>query len=109
MRPITDEEIALLHRYICEGIGDPNRLALLYLVADGPRNVTELTEALEVSQPTVSHHLRILRERGLVTPAREGTSIFYTLSDPRIMAAIEIMRDVVADLMHERARVVTQA
>jgi ArsR family transcriptional regulator len=109
MRPITDQEIALLHRYVCEGIGDPKRLSLLYLVAERPRNVTELTDALAVSQPTVSHHLRILRERGLVTSERDGTSIFYALRDRRIIEAIEIMRDIVADLMNERADVVNHA
>ncbi|MDF1512659.1 MAG: metalloregulator ArsR/SmtB family transcription factor, partial [Anaerolineae bacterium] len=75
--PINDEEITLLHRYVCEGVGDPKRLRLLYLVAEGPRSVTELTEVLNVAQPTVSHHLRILRERGMVVATREGTTIYY--------------------------------
>ena len=106
MHTITEDEISLLHRYVCEGIGDPNRLKLLYLVAERARNVTELTEALDVAQPTVSHHLRILRERGLVRAEREGTSIYYSLGDPRIMEAIEIMRKFVQDLIQARADVV---
>ena len=109
MNPITEAEIALLHRYVCEGIGDPKRLKLLYLLAQQPRNVTELTEELGVAQPTVSHHLRILRERGLVTAEREGTSIYYALGDPRILQAIEMLRGFVADLVRERARVVDRA
>jgi ArsR family transcriptional regulator len=103
MGPITEEEISLLHRYVCEGIGDPNRLKLLYLVTERSRNVTELTEALDVAQPTVSHHLRILRERGLVKAERDGTSIYYSLGDSRIIEAIEIMRTFVTDLMQSRA------
>jgi DNA-binding transcriptional ArsR family regulator len=106
MPPITEEEISLIHRYICEGIGDPKRLTLLYLVAQRPHNVTELTEALGVAQPTVSHHLRILRERGLVLAERDGTSIYYALADSRLLEAIEIMRGVVADLVREQASVV---
>ena len=108
MTPITEQEIALIHRYVCEGIGDPKRLMLLYLVAEHPCNVTELTEALDVAQPTVSHHLRILRERGLVTSEREGTSIYYSLGDPRVLDAIEIMRGFVADLLSDRAKVVNR-
>ena len=107
--PITEAEIDLLHRYVCEGIGDPKRLQLLYLLAEQPRNVTELTEALSAAQPTVSHHLRILRERGLVTTEREGTSIYYSLADPRILQAIEMMRMFVADLLRERANVVDRS
>jgi DNA-binding transcriptional ArsR family regulator len=105
MQPITEEEIQLLHRYICEGVGDPKRLRLLYLVAEEPRNVTHLTEALDVSQPTVSHHLRILRERGLVTTERDGTSIYYALADARILQAMEMLRGVVADLLAEEAQI----
>ncbi|MCU0519142.1 MAG: metalloregulator ArsR/SmtB family transcription factor [Anaerolineae bacterium] len=109
MNPITEEEVLLLHRYVCEGIADPKRLMLLYYVADQPRNVSELTELLDVPQPTVSHHLRILRERGLVVAERDGTSIFYSLGDPRIVEAIQILRAYVADLMNDRASVVNRA
>lgn len=100
---ISDQEIELLHRYVCEGIGDPKRLMLLYLVSEQPRNVTELTEMLDVTQPTVSHHLKILRERGLVTSERDGTSIYYSLGDPRILEAMNILRGFVADLLTERS------
>lgn len=103
MNPLTNGEIALIHYHICEGIGDPHRLRLLYLVAEQPRNVTELTEALDIAQPTVSHHLRMLRERGLVTTERDGTSIYYSLKDPRILEAMNTLREVVADLLNERA------
>lgn len=108
MSSINEEEIALLHHYVCEGISDPQRLKLLYLVAEQARNVTELTEALDISQPTVSHHLRILRERGLVTAERDGTSIYYALGDARILEAIEILRGFVADLLTDRATVVNR-
>lgn len=108
MPPMTEEEIILFHRYICEGIGDPKRLMLLHLVAERARNVTELTQALDIAQSTVSHHMRILRERGLVTSERDGTSIYYSLSDPRILDAIEILRSFVADLLQERASIVNR-
>lgn len=108
VQPISEEEISLLHRYVCEGVGDPKRLLLLYLVSERPMNVTELTEALDTSQPTVSHHLRILRERGLVKADRNGTSIYYSLGDPRILEAMNILRSFVADLLNERASVLNR-
>ena len=98
---ISEDEVALMHHYICEGIGDAKRLLLLYLVAEQPRNVTELTELLDVTQPTVSHHLRILRERGLVNTERDGTSIYYSLGDPRILEAMDILRSFVDDKVQE--------
>ena len=105
IQTISEEEVALMHRYICEGVGEPRRLRLLYLVAERPRNVTELTELLDVTQPTVSHHLRILRERGLVNAERDGTSIYYSLGDPRILEAMNILRSFVADFLAEKASV----
>ena len=105
MERVSEEEILLMHHYVCEGVGDPKRLMLLYLVAEHPRNVSELTEILDVSQPTVSHHLRMLRERGLVTAERDGTSIYYSLADPRILEAMNILRGMVADHLDERANV----
>lgn len=102
---LTEEEAILLHRYICEGVGDPKRLRLLYLVAERPRNVSELTEMLGVSQPTVSHHLRILRDRGLVEARKEGTAVYYFLSNPRILEALDMMRAIVAQFLAEGAQV----
>ena len=107
MTGVSEREMELLHRYVCEGVGDPKRLKLLYLVAERSYNVTELTEALEVSQPTVSHHLRILRERGMVRTERKGTSIYYSLGDPRILQAMDIMRDFVVDLLNESVGVLS--
>ncbi len=105
MTTLTEEEAILLHRYICEGVGDPKRLRLLYLVAERPRNVSELTEMLGVSQPTVSHHLRILRDRGLVEARKEGTAVYYSLSNPRILEALDMMRTIVAQFLAEGAQV----
>ncbi len=104
MPTITEEEAALLHRYICEGVGDPKRLRLLYLVAEQPCNVSDLTNLLGVSQPTVSHHLRILRDRGLVEARKEGTTVYYSLSDPRILEALDMMRAIVAKFLAEGAQ-----
>lgn len=109
MSAITEEEAVLLHRYICEGVGDPKRLRLLYLVAERPHNVSELTKILGVSQPTVSHHLRILRDRGLVEARKEGTAVYYSLSNPRILEALDMMRAIVAQFLAEGAQVLSNA
>jgi len=103
MRPLSGEEAALFHRYICEGLGDPKRLRILYLLAEEPRNVSQLTEALGVSQPTVSHHLRILRERGLVRKERQGQCVCYSIGDVRLIEALEVLRAFVAEMLDHSA------
>lgn len=98
-----EQEANLLHGHVCEALADPKRILILYLLAFRSRNVSELVEALDVPQSTVSHHLKVLRSRGLVSTERDGTSIYYSLADRRILEALDLMRTIVADMLTERA------
>ena len=97
------EEVNLLHAQMCQGLADPTRILILYLLAESPRHVTELAEMSGASQPTVSRHLKVLRDRGLVTATREGNTIRYTLRDPRVIQALDLLRAVMADVLSEQA------
>jgi ArsR family transcriptional regulator len=67
---------------LLQAIADPVRLAILRQLASSPGSVCacDFTECCAVSQPTVSHHLRVLREAGVVTTQRRGTYIHYRLA-----------------------------
>jgi DNA-binding transcriptional ArsR family regulator len=97
------KEINHLHAEICGGLSDPKRIAILYALAEGPKNVMELAEILETPQPTISRHLKILRERGMTIPERKGANIVYTLGDKRIIKALDLMREVLADHLTKRS------
>jgi len=107
--PRLEQEIALLHTHVCEGLGDPKRILILYLLSTRPRNVTEITEALGIPQPTVSHHLKVLRDRGLIVARKDGTAIYYSLADERIIQALDLMRAMLADLLAQRAGLLEHA
>ena len=62
-----------------KALADPTRQKIMRLLCCQWLNVTDVVEQLDVSQPTVSHHLSILKSAGLVTARREGKQIFYTL------------------------------
>jgi ArsR family transcriptional regulator len=107
--PITSglrQEITLLHAQVCQGLADPKRILILYALADGPRRVTDLADALGMPQPTVSHHLKILRERGLVVAEQEGTAVYYTLVDERVIQALDLLREVLRTQLALRADLV---
>ena len=70
------EQLAALFRLL----SDRTRLNLLMLLADGERNVTALCEALKLPQPTVSHHLGLLRMSNIIANRREGKQVFYSLN-----------------------------
>lgn len=98
------KEINQLHAQICGGLADPKRIAILYALAEEPRSVTDLAEVLEMPQATVSRNLKILRERGMVVARRQGPNIYYSLGDKRIIRALDLLREVLADdLSKQRA------
>jgi len=61
-------------------LSDKTRLNILLLLAAGERNVTSLCEELALPQPTVSHHLGLLRMRNLISNRRDGKQVFYGLN-----------------------------
>ena len=89
-----EQEVNLLHASICQGLSDPKRILMLYALHERPMHVNELAEALHVPQPTVSRHLKVLRERQLVATRREGPSVQYSLADERVIDALDILRAV---------------
>jgi ArsR family transcriptional regulator len=90
-------ELHLLHEQVCDALGSPVRLMIFYALHNQPRYVSDLAAELELPQPTVSRHLRILRDRGLVITQREGPAVYYTLADERVIAALDLMRGVMRD------------
>jgi DNA-binding transcriptional ArsR family regulator len=103
------QEITELHADFCSALADSTRLILLYALADGPRNVTELTQELGQPQPTISRHLKILRDRGLVIPIRQGMMVEYSLADHRVIDALDILRSIMRDSIQKRASLVEVA
>lgn len=102
------QEITQLHADFCSALADSTRLILLYALEEKPRNVTELTEELGMPQPTVSRHLKVLRDRGLVTASRQGMNVQYMLADHRIVDALDILRAVMRDRINYRASLIVE-
>ncbi len=101
-------EVTGLHADLCSALADPTRILLLYALQAGPRNVSDLTADLGLTQPATSRHLKILRDRGLVKARRQGHSIEYELSDTRILDALDTLRAVLRDSLSYRAHLVAE-
>ena len=97
-------ELALFHAEVCQAIADTTRIAILYELADGPRHVSELVDALRLPQPTVSRHLKTLRERGMVRAERQGIQVAYSLVDRRVIEALDLLRAVMGEIIANRSR-----
>jgi ArsR family transcriptional regulator len=106
--PSLKQEISQLEADFCSALSDPTRILLLYALSEGPRNVTELTAELGIPQPTASRHLKVLRERGLAQTTRQGTTVTYSLADPRLVQALDLLRAVMRERIEYRASLVTE-
>jgi ArsR family transcriptional regulator len=91
--PLTAVEAAELAAAF-KALGDPVRLRLLSLIAaheGGEACVCDVAGAFELSQPTISHHLKVLREAGLVTSERRATWVYYQVVPHRIALLADVL------------------
>ncbi len=90
----ASEDIYAIQASTLRTLGSPRRLEIIHLLGEGPTEVHCIAEQLGVSQPTVSQHLAALRGAGLVDAIRDGRDVRYELTDPGILQACDLMRDV---------------
>ena len=87
-------ELYKMKAELCKTLSDPKRLIIIHELRSGEKTVGELTQLLMISQAATSRHLAILRDRGVVNTRREGTSIYYALTDPKIGEACALVHEI---------------
>ncbi len=102
------QEVTQLHADLCAALADPNRILLLYALAEKPRTVNELTAEIGILQPAASRHLKVLREHGLARATRLGQHVEYSLVDPRLIDALDTLRAVLRDSLARRANLMNE-
>ena len=91
--PRIDDGVAAELALAFKALADPTRVAIVNrLAAEGECCVCNLVDDSELSQPTVSHHLKILRDAGLVESERRGTWAYYRLNDDAIARLAAALR-----------------
>jgi len=86
-------------------IAHPERLRIIELLLDAQRrSVTEISEALSIAQPVVSTHLRLMRDRGLIEPEREGRSVYYRVAEPHLRDVMKCVKSRFACAAERRVR-----
>ena len=94
-------ELHELHARVCKAIADPKRLLIINELSDRELSVGDLCEALELPQSNVSQHLAVLRDRGVVSTRREGTSVLYSLRGTKVLQAVNLLREFLAQDLAE--------
>lgn len=87
---LSDDDVIYTATQIFDALSDFTRFQILGALSLAPRNVTELEEVCHVSQSAISHQLRLLRDRGLVSARREGQRVVYSLADEHVATLISV-------------------
>jgi DNA-binding transcriptional ArsR family regulator len=98
---LTDDHLQSA-AFLAKSLSDGNRLRILVLISNGRKSVSAIVEALDLSQPLVSHHLKELKRSLMVKVEREGPFVYYELADSRILNVLQILSDVTTDLLSGR-------
>lgn len=87
----TEDAMRLL-----DGVRDPNRMEIIFLLGKGkPLNVGEIASQFNISRPAVSHHLKVLKDAGIVRSEKTGQEIYYRLDRDRIVSGLRLIADTI--------------
>ncbi len=98
---LPDDNLLEFKARIFKTIGDPNRLKILEILRNGENCQCEIIPLIEQSQPTVSRHLKLLEEAGLIKSRKEGTRVIYTVVDPHIFNLLDAIDEDMIELITE--------
>ncbi len=96
-----EKELYSMHAEMCKVFSNPTRLLILNLLRDRNLSVTELVDRTKLSQANVSQHLAIMKYKGIVSSKRNGKNIHYRITNPKIIRAFDIIREVLSERMEK--------
>ena len=103
----AEEELYRLQAEFCKGMAHPKRIQILRTLKGGEKTVNELAKLTGIPQANMSQHLALLRQFGLLNTRRDGTSIYYSISDHRIVEACELVRSCIGERLKKSQMVLT--
>jgi ArsR family transcriptional regulator len=89
-----------VHAELCKAMANEHRQAILHIICDEERCVSDLAAEIGISVHNVSQHLRVLKERRLVASRKEGQSVYYRVTNQKFMEACALMREAIIE-QHE--------
>jgi ArsR family transcriptional regulator len=92
-----DKRLYEMHAQMCRIFTSAKRLEILNLLRGKELSVGQLAKGLDIKQANLSQHLSILREKGIVNTRRDGVTIYYSLSNPKISKAFDIIREMLLE------------
>jgi len=98
----VDREFFLLHSELCKTLANAKRQMIMGVLRDGEASVTEIAQRTGISQANLSQHLARMRAHGVVKFRGEGTKMLYSLSNPKLIQAFDLITEVLSESMNDR-------
>jgi len=95
-----ETKIYQLHAAVCRTLAHPRRIEIIDRLQMKEMNAGELAEVMKISSANLSQHLGILRHQGIVETRRDGARIFYRISNPKVIQACLLMREVLIERLN---------
>jgi|SRR3989338_8070666 len=102
MKDENVKELYKIHAEMCKVFSNPTRLEILNLLRDKDMSVTELIDKTKLTQANISQHLSIMRSKGIVNFDRKGKNIYYELTNPKIIKAFDIIKEVLSERLNNK-------
>ncbi|MCL5062351.1 MAG: metalloregulator ArsR/SmtB family transcription factor [Nitrospirae bacterium] len=99
-----ERSIYELQAEVCKILSSPKRIEIISALKDGEKTVTELVEILGTPKANVSQHLAVMRLKGILQSRRDGVNIYYSIANPKVIEACNLMKEVLNELLMERSR-----
>ena len=105
-KPKIDMTIYNLQTTISKTLANPIRLAILHSLRDEEKSVGELADIIGISQSNLSQHLALMRQIDIVKTRKQGTRTFYSVTNPKINEACEMVREILSDQLKKKKELV---
>jgi ArsR family transcriptional regulator, virulence genes transcriptional regulator len=103
---MNDKSLYEMQAEICKTLTNPKRIEILNTLKNDEKTVTDLVTALGASKANVSQHLAVMRHKGILTTRRVGVNIYYRVSNPKVIEACALMKEVLFEQHTARKKIV---
>ncbi len=101
-----EEKFFQMHAEVCKSMANATRLKIMSLLREGEKSVEELRNRLGLNKANLSQHLAILRQRKILTARRAGLNVYYSIANPKMIKACDILREVLFEQIQEDDKLV---
>lgn len=101
------EKMYELHADLCKIFSNAKRLEIINALKDKEMSAGELIEKIGVSKANLSQHMGVLRSKGVILTRRDGVNVYYRISNPKIVQACDLIREILLEQFQEKGKMVS--